>query len=438
MNARSHSVKILLKVLRNKQSLEHAWTIYCSDRDLGKNESFVRAICFGVLRYYPRLASSIDTLLEKPLRRADEAIYFILLCASYQLLYMRTPAYAVLSEAQQSAMDFNKKWAKGLISAVLRRLLREQDTILQQVDQCDENKYALPAWLLQDLKHYWPQDWQTTAEESLQHPPFCLRVNLARQSRADYIKNYDAHELSVGQCARSAVYLKQACDVAQLVGFKEGKVSVQDEAAQLAAFLLPITQGARVLDACAAPGGKTAAILEQHDESIEVVALDYDPKRAQKITQTLNRLQLTAEVHVADASQPEPQWADESFDAILLDAPCSATGVIRRHPDIKWLRRASDILNLAATQLTLLKALWPLLAESGYLLYATCSILPPENHDVIKIFTETESSAHIIPLKLNSTVAMGHPSPWGLQILPGEAQMDGFFYSLLQKKAKSG
>ena len=446
MKARSHAVKILLEVVVARRSFDSIWQHYTQLHQLGREEPFVRALCFGVLRYYTRLCALVNYLLSKPLRSSDQAVYVILLCAFYQILYMRVPAYATVSEAQHSSVALQKPWAKGLINALLRRFLRQQDDILYTIDLVEENKFSMPRWLLLELKKQWPQEWQHIVHANLQYPPpFCLRVNLRRQSRTSYRLKLLEHTVTEGCYAPASLYLEQACAVQTLFGFSDGEVSVQDEAAQMVVCCLPLKGRQRVLDACAAPGGKTAALLESYPD-LELVAIDKNAERLRKVDATLSRLALTATVQQGDASQPQTWWDGQAFDAILLDAPCSATGVIRRHPDIKLLRRSSDISQLAQQQSAMLAALWPLLKEGGYLLYATCSVLPQENHHVIQNFVNSETSAEVISLNGSAQASedsvqqieqVGHLSPWGLQILPGEANMDGFFYSLLQKQAES-
>jgi 16S rRNA (cytosine967-C5)-methyltransferase len=355
----------------------------------------------------------------------------LLVSGLYQLLYMRTPAYAAVSASVALAPDMGKPWAAKLINAVLRNFERQRGTLLAGIEHKPELIYSHPDWLLQRLQQDWPQHWQNIAEADNGHPPQSLRVNLARVARSDYLQQLrDAgFAAEPARYIASAITLAQPVSVNQLPGFGQGLVSVQDAAAQLAAPLLDLQPGQQVLDACAAPGGKSCHILEQMHQ-ISLLALDNDAVRLDKLRQNLQRLQLSATVMTGDAGQPQQWWDGRRFDRILLDAPCSASGVIRRHPDIKLLRRNSDIDQFAGYQARLLERLWPLLQPGGKLLYATCSVFRQENSDIVQRFMEAHRDAREHCLEHSG---WGHPCAHGRQILPGEAGMDGFYYACLVK-----
>jgi 16S rRNA (cytosine967-C5)-methyltransferase len=324
-----------------------------------------------------------------------------------------------------------KSWAASLINAVLRTYLRDSERLLNQARSEETARYAHPEWLLAELKQAWPEDWQAIVAANNARAPMTLRVNARQLSREDYLVRLE----KAGIQAEPAPYtchgitLPQPIEVSSLPGFKEGHVSVQDAAAQLAAPLLEVQPGQRVLDACAAPGGKAAHILETCPELALFVAIERDPSRVLILEDTLKRLQLEAQVVQADATCPEDWWDGNPFDRILLDTPCSGTGVIRRHPDIKRLRRKTDLPALVDEQARLLGALWPLLREHGRLVYVTCSVLPAENQERITAFFEQHPEARAPAIH----APWGRPRGAGRQILPGEANMDGFFYSVLMK-----
>jgi 16S rRNA (cytosine967-C5)-methyltransferase len=351
----------------------------------------------------------------------------LVLIGLYQLIYADTPAFAAIHEVVEAAKILKKNWATGVINGVLRNFTRQKTSLLPEV-KAPSALFAHPEWFIKMVKSAWPEQWQTILEQNNQHPPMTLRVNRQQISREDYLQLLQEAQLEANVCVASEVgiSLVNPVSVSQLPGFSTGLCSIQDEAAQLAATLLELTPHLRVLDACAAPGGKTSHILEAEPSS-QVLAVEQDAERAAKITENLTRLQLAVKVKVADATLPEAWWDKELFDRILVDAPCSATGVIRRHPDIKILRRATDIKTLAQLQLTLLEKLWPLLAVGGILVYATCSILPAENDDVIQAFMKKTANGKLLPID----ATWGLATSCGRQLLPGDT--DGFYYARLQK-----
>ncbi|HFE32048.1 MAG TPA: 16S rRNA (cytosine(967)-C(5))-methyltransferase RsmB, partial [Gammaproteobacteria bacterium] len=321
----------------------------------------------------------------------------------------------------------------GLVNAVLRNFQRQAEELLAAADASEPGRWAHPQWLIDSVRTAWPDDWQRILTANNERAPMTLRVNVRQQSRDDYLQRLEQAGIDAEATTHSdgGIRLRSPCDVTQLPGFSEGAVSVQDEAAQLAAQLLDVRPGQRVLDVCAAPGGKTAHILERSDD-IALLAVDIEARRLQRVTDNLQRLGLQAEVREGDARRPDDWWDGRPFERILLDAPCSASGVIRRHPDIKLLRRPGDIETLLELQGEILRAIWPLLAPGGMLLYATCSVLPQENQQRVAAFLAEQPDAEGRPLEAD----WGRASGIGRQILPGGvAQMDGFYYACLHKRA---
>ena len=388
-------------------------------------------LAYGTCRWYFRLSAVAERLLDRPFRPRDRVLFPLLLVGLYQLLYTRVPPHAAVAETVQAARMLGKPQGAGLINAVLRRFQREKAALLERADMDEATRYAYPSWLMQAFSCAWPEHWRQVAEAGNQRPPMTLRVNLSRTTRVAY-----AAELAAGGMAArpvdgvpASLVLDRPVAVDRLPGFFEGRVSVQDAAAQLAAPLLGALPGERVLDACAAPGGKTAHIGESTSGLERLTAVDVDPERLQRVDENLGRLGLEAELVAADAAVPGAWAGSDWYDRILVDAPCSATGVIRRHPDIKLLRRAADVPALAARQRQLVAALWPLLRPGGILLYCTCSVLPEENAMQVGAFSEMFPDAALLPIRL----PFGRPSGGGWQILPGDADTDGFFYARLEK-----
>ena len=393
--------------------------------------AFSKEIAFGVCRHYYRLICLADALLEK--RPKSLEVWLIVLMGLYQLQFMQKPAYATVQETVALLQAVNKNWAKGLVNAVLRRFCREQADLLSACQEQAAFQFGHPSWFIERVQQAWPDHWQAILQANDAHPPFSLRVNQRRQSRDDYLARLQAATIAAKphQYAPMGIRLQTPCDVTELPGFLQGDVSVQDESAQLAIGLLRLQPGLRVLDACCAPGGKTGYILESQPDLAACVALDVDGKRLQRVQDNLSRLQLTATCVQGDGQHPGTWWDGQRFDRILLDAPCSATGVIRRHPDIKCLRQPEDIAAVCVTQQALLQSLWPLLSEGGLLVYATCSIMPEENEQQIKGFLANHPDA----VALKPAIDWAHWTGHGWQVLPGEADRDGFFYSILQKSA---
>ena len=375
-------------------------------------------LSYGTLRFYGQLNAVLNLLLHKHM--TDHRITYLLLVALYQLQYSKAAQHAVVDFAVRSADVLNPK-IRGLVNAILRNFLRNQAELLAEAAQGAEGRYSYPQWWIDELRAQYGEVAGEMLDAGNQHPPMTLRVNQRRGTTAGYLELLSAQGIAALCIEPDAVLLDKPVSVDKLPGFFDGMVSVQDAGAQYAARLLDVQEGQRVLDACAAPGGKTAHILELAD--VEMVALDKDEKRLQRVAENLQRLGLSATLLTGDAAQPQEWWDGKPFERILADVPCSATGVVRRHPDIKWLRRKKDLASFAVQQSDILQSLWPLLSRDGLLLYATCSVFNQENQEVIDRFLAQHPEARQLPTDLNEG-----------KLLPTE-QHDGFFYALLQKTA---
>ena len=431
MNARITAARVLLRVIGHGESLTTALPVEIQRSGHEQHQALVKELCFGTLRWYDRLSGVLRQLLRKPLKPRDLDIECLLTLGLYQLIYMHKPPYAIVHDTVQAGAGLGKVWAKALINATLRSFLRQRDALLERADRDPVAKYSHPQWLLSRLQSAYPHAWREVCVAANRRAPMTLRLNLRRVDRDTYLEQLRMVGLrgEPHPAVTSAVTLLDAMDVHEVPGFDEGKVTVQDAAAQLAAPLLNCERGMRVLDACAAPGGKTGHILEYVGGDAKLVALDIDPARHQRLRQTLHRLGLCATLCLGDAMNPERWWDGVVFDRILLDAPCSATGVIRRHPDIKRLRKPKDITALQIRQRKMICALWPLLAKGGMLLYVTCSVLPQENGELIQWVTGEYADVALMAPELEWAAADNQ----GWQILPGEMDMDGFYYACLQK-----
>ncbi|MFT8232058.1 16S rRNA (cytosine(967)-C(5))-methyltransferase RsmB [Pseudomonas guariconensis] len=434
MNPRLAAARALAAVLSGKASLNSSLPAQL-DKVEERDRGLVQDLAFGTARWQPRLDLLAAQLLQKPFKAADADVQALLLVGLYQLFYTRIPAHAAIGETVGCADKLKKPWAKGLLNAVLRRAQREGEALLADMERDPVVRTAHPRWLQKALKAFWPQQWEAICAANNAHPPMILRVNRRHHSRDAYLALLTEAGISASPCqySRDGILLAEACDVRGLPGFAEGWVSVQDEAAQLAADLMELAPGQRVLDACCAPGGKTCHLLEAEAGLAEVVAIDLEAKRLARVRENLDRLQLDAQLIACDARDTASWWDGKPFQRILLDAPCSATGVIRRHPDIKLTRQADDIPALAALQGELLDALWPTLEVGGMLVYATCSSLPTENAEVIEAFLARTPGARELDLALEA----GLRQPHGRQLLAQEGGHDGFYYAKLIKIAAS-
>ena len=433
MNPRFAAIKVLQLVIEQGRNLPDAIN-YLSNSD---NPALTQAMSYGVVRHYQRLQYFASQLIAKPLRKKDQDLHLLILLGIYQLDAMNIPDHAVVSETVKVCKALKKDWARKLVNGVLRQFQRQYEQFNQSIESNVEARYSHPHWLIDEIQKAWPEYWKTILDANNQQPPMTLRVNQQQSTRADFLEKLSTSGISskTHRYATDALILDEPCNVNNLPDFDKGSCSIQDAAAQLASPLLNAQPGEVVLDACAAPGGKTAHILESQPRLKKLVALDIEEKRLQSIHENLQRLNLKADVVLGDAANPDDWWNGITFDRILLDAPCSATGVIRRHPDIKLLRRAEDIPQLVETQQQILDQLWPLLKPGGMLVYATCSVLPQENTQQIEHFLARQTDAKLVNIEADwgiSTVA-------GRQILPGINQpdvngMDGFFYAQLYKQ----
>jgi 16S rRNA (cytosine967-C5)-methyltransferase len=392
-------------------------------------------ISFGSCRWFHQLEIRKNRSLQKPIKKQDGIANFLLIIGLYQLYYTRIPAHAAIFETVEAADGLGIAHLKGLINAVLRNAQRQVTEMLpadSALSTDDAETWSHPKWMLAKIRANWPLHYREILDANNQRAPLVLRVNQLKSSRADYMQQLAAAGLEATPTPYSAwgVVLQTATDVKTLPGFDEGLFSVQDEAAQLCSTLLQVAPGHLVLDACAAPGGKTTAIFEASEGKAIITALDSDAERLQRVHENLLRLEQTAKVICADASTDTSWWDGQYFDRILVDVPCSATGVIRRHPDIKLLRRENDIVALAQTQLAILQTLWPTLKPGGRLVYATCSIFPQENNRIIERFLKYEIGASAIFIDAE----WGLCCEYGRQLLPQNNGHDGFFYACLEKR----
>ncbi len=389
------------------------------DRDRAQ----VHALAFGAVRGHHRHQALLKELLDRPLKGDDRLLEGLLSVGLFQLADPDQPDYAAVSATVAAARLLRQGQAAGLVNASLRRYQREAPKLLELLRADAGAWHSHPAWLLAQLRADWPEQWEEIVAANQRHPPFWLRVNRNRTSVGDYAARLTA-ELGISASllpgVPDALKLETAVPVQRLPGFAEGLVSVQDAAAQLAAPLLAPEPGMRVLDACAAPGGKTTHLLECAGGDLDLVALDISAERLARVGSNLQRLGQRATLVVGDAADPSSWWDGQAFDRILLDAPCTATGVIRRHPDIKLLRRAADVPGFRSRQRLLLDRLWPLLRPGGTLLYSTCSLLHAENQELVADFLAA-GTARLLPET---------PAP-GLQLLPGDRDTDGFYYALM-------
>jgi 16S rRNA (cytosine967-C5)-methyltransferase len=401
----------------------------------GRQRAAVRAITLGTVRWYLRLAPAIDALLKRPSGIAGP-VHALLVCAAHQIEYSRNAAESTVNAAVDAARLLGKAPAAALTNALLRRFVRERGAVLARIDGTLAGRTAHPRWLVEKLQESWPEQAARILEANNTHPPMTLRVDRSRATAQEFVARLheapiDAKEI---QWLDSGVILDRGRSVSELPGFAEGVVSVQDAGAQLSAALLQVRPGQRVLDACAAPGGKTGQLLEVGGD-IELTALDVSRERVALIDENLRRLRRRARTVVGDLREPESFWDGRPYERILVDAPCSSTGVIRRHPDIKLLRRGTDVAAFAAGQLDLLRSAVGLLAPGGRLLYATCSVLPEENERVVACLLEEVPAVSVAAMPKAAALAPGGlDCAVGVQLLPGaEAGTDGFYYACLEK-----
>jgi 16S rRNA (cytosine967-C5)-methyltransferase len=432
MTSRLIATQIIQQVLEDKITLSNALNNNDSFINAGKDKALIQEICYGTTRWYIQLEYILNQLLDKRIKKKDLCLKYLMIIGLYQLIYMRIPPHAVVSETVATCKKLNMEWAKGLINAILRRYIREADNLNPLLSHDEVIKTSHPHWFIKQLIQDWPEDWNRILDANNQKPPMYLRVNQLKHDRKDYIKILKDAGIKAMATEYSAqgILLERAINVDQLPGFLQGDVSVQELAAQLSAELLDLKPKQNVLDACAAPGGKSAHILETQANLNSLTVIEKEPRRAKKLSDTLTRLHLKAEMKVSDVLNIDNWWNKETFDRVLLDAPCSSTGVIRRHPDIKLLRTPEEVSKINELQMNLLTTLWETVKQNGLLLYVTCSILKQENCDLIKRFITNTDNCVLKPIYKDWGIDTGY----GKQILTGQDNMDGFFYACLEKK----
>jgi 16S rRNA (cytosine967-C5)-methyltransferase len=427
--ARAAAARVVARVVVERRYLDTALIEQRRQQPSDASDrALIQELSYGTLRWYHELRGIAELFLTRPLKTKDADMHALLLVGLYQLRHMRIADHAAVDATVEAVSVLGKPWAKGLVNACLRASLRAGGRIDAALDTSEEMRFSHPAWLIAAVRRDYPQAWEGLLNANNQRPPMCLRVNAGRMKRAEYVALLEEKGISASAHPRvnSAVVIHAPVSVERLPGFSDGWVSVQDAAAQLAAVWLDAPPGSRVLDVCAAPGGKTAHVLER-TPSAEVTALDSDPERLALVRENLTRLGLSAHVLAADATEPAQWWDRRPYDRILIDAPCSATGVIRRHPDIKVRRESGDLPKLLDTQSRILDGVWPCLAPGGKLLYVTCSILSEENALQIKRFLARHPDALAQPVEPGANLE-------GKQITTGDEDMDGFFYACVHKR----
>ena len=429
ISVRAAAAQVLAKILQGQGSLSSllpAIQFQVAEQD----RPLLQELCFGTCRYQPQLSAYVECLVDKPLRAKDSDIQALLLLGLYQLLHTRIPDHAALGETVEVTRFLKKPWATNLVNGVLRKFQRDK----LRLDKLLAQNYAFqtnhPAWIEGVLRKNWPNHIDQIITANNEHPPFTVRINTKKISRTDYLALLQDLNINAAFTPFSpyGITLEKACDPRKLPLFFEGLVSVQDEAAQLSADLLQLAPGLRVLDACCAPGGKTGHMLEV-EQTLQVIALDADERRLGRVRENLTRLGVSAKVVCGDGTKTD-WWDGKQFDRILLDAPCSATGIIRRHPDIKILRTPEEIDKLNELQVRLINNLWSLLKPGGLLVYATCSVMTKENTRIIEAFVDRHSQATVETL----AVAWGIEQVFGRQLLPIATVHDGFYYAVLRKE----
>lgn len=433
MNSRALAARAVTQVLAGA-SLDDALAAarrHCGERDL----PLIKSMAYGVLREHAQLLALSNSLLQRPLENEPE-ISALLEVGFYQLRRMRIPPHAAVADTVAAVAALDRPRMSGLVNALLRRYQREREALEAALPKDSATTHSFPQWIVDRIRDDWGDAAESVLAASNEQAPLVLRVNRRRIDRAGYLAKLQAAGLAAQaiEALPEAIALESAVPVEKLPGFADGEVSVQDASAQLMGQLLDLEDGQRLLDACAAPGGKTSHALEL--ANVQVTALDIDRDRLHRVHDNLRRLGLNAaEIKAADATKPSLWWDEQPFDRILVDAPCSGSGVIRRHPDIRWLRRADDIARFADRQKNLLTALWPLLAPGGVLVYATCSIFKGEGEDVVKQFLVRIPDAK---QEVIDTSAWGEPRRLGRRIAPN-GPFDGFYYAKLVKpKRRNG
>lgn len=434
MNSRAHAAQILNKVIAEHQSLTKSLHDHLSDPNL-RQKSFIKNLCYGTVRWYHRLELITKELLFEPIREKHSDIKCLLLIGLYELTFTNRPNYAIISEIVNSSKELKKNWAAGLLNKTLRRFSKQKSYFLDKNNGNLVAHFSHPSWLIDIIKENWPKEWQDILLANNSHPPMFLRVNATKTTPEKYLTLLTENNIAAERVSylKEGILLESPVPIHQLPGFQEGLCSVQDGSGQMAVEFLDLSSEHNVLDACAAPGSKTSHLLEAFPDIARLIAIDKDAERLSRVKNNIDRLQLNHEkLHLvlADASHTQQWWDGVSFDRILLDAPCTASGIIRRHPDIKILRKKEDIDTLSQQQHHLLNSLWPLLAKGGKLLYTTCSIFLDENEKVINHFSNHHKDAKSLAIPSD----WGIPLKFGRQLLPAISGMDGFYYALIEKK----
>lgn len=430
---RAIAAKILTSVIRDKRGFSQVLSAEQAKLKDKRDINFLNALCFGVVRHYWQLADSLGALLNKPLKKKDTDIQALLMIGLYQLWYMDVPSYAAVSSCVDAAKNLGKIWACGLVNKVLRLALKDKETLEASWGRTDELRFSHPQWFIDELKTAWPEHWESILSANNEQAPLTLRVQTERISREAYCQLLNEAEIdwTLPEGAEQAVCLDNSPPVAELPGFSDGLFYVQDLAGQRVVELMDLEPGQRVLDACAAPGSKTTHMLTQEPSLDALIALDCQPERLAMITENLQRLGLQkapVRLVLADALRIQQWWDGQPFDRILLDAPCTATGVIRRHPEIRLRRDREDLETCPKLQVQLLEQLWRVLKPGGTLIYTTCSVLPVENDAVVKKLLQADVGAKIKNFRIPDSIKTVH----GRQLLPNK-QNDGFYYARLQK-----
>lgn len=430
LNLQARAIAILQTVLVDGHSLDEALSQALKKNS--KENALLQEWCYGTLRYYDRLIYTLEPLLRKPFKKQDSDIEIALLLGLYQLQETRFPPAVSVAETVNALS--HKPWAKGVVNAVLRHFLRQQDNGTSSQNVPESALYSHPQWMIDLWKKAFPEQWKNMCEANNTRPPMTLRINLSRIEKSAYLDVLTQAQIAFQDipALSSAVILEKAMNVDHLPGFSEGLVSVQDSGAQYLPALLALQPELAILDTCSAPGGKLLHLLETAPASVKVTAVEIEEKRMQKIEENLRRLGYSKRVKLIHADILKPDtWGDKHtlYDRIIADVPCSAMGVIRRHPDIKRLRQPKDIAQFAAIQSKMLNTLWAYLKPNGLLIYITCSTCPQENDQVIKAFVESEKTARSVPIQLGC----GLSTLYGTQLLPGLYEGDGFYYAKLQK-----
>ncbi|MGX5203488.1 16S rRNA (cytosine(967)-C(5))-methyltransferase RsmB [Aliikangiella sp. IMCC44632] len=427
------AVNWLVQVVGQGQSINR---LLAQPNELNPQQrALAKQLLFGSLRFYHQLQTILNNLLEKPLKAKDNDLGMVLIVGLYQMRYLSTPDHAAISEAVELAKKIHKPWAKGLINAVLRNYQRNQQALGERLQKSLQYQYSHPGWMIKTVSQDWPQEAEQIFTQNNQQAPMSIRVNTAYYQRDEYLAvlNEAAITAQKHPIATDGIVLNKAVDVAQLPGFTQGKVTVQDCAAQLAVELLDLEPNLSVLDACAAPGGKTTHIL-QREPTVSLVAVELSETRAEKITQTLSRMQQSCQVITANVVATDTWWDGQLFDRILLDVPCTAVGVIRRNPDIKVHRKVTDVAPTVELQSEILASCWRLLKPGGRLVYATCSIFKDENQNQIQRFMQ-QNACELVAMPAPIASQLNSKAELGYQIFPGENDMDGFYLCGLQKPA---